>query len=74
VDALTACEHRLETPPESVDGWALVPGDLDQLLRVDWEADAGTPFDLARAVGLSFAFNGLQDARTVASSGWMTSN
>jgi len=61
-DALTTYEFRLETPPESVDGWALVQVPWDQLLRVAWEADAGTPFDPARAVGLSFAFNGLQAA------------
>ena len=63
LDALTTHEHGLETPPESVEGWALIQVPWDQLLRVPWEADAGTPFDPAQAIGLSFAFNGLQDAR-----------
>jgi hypothetical protein len=61
-DALTTYEYRLETPPESVDGWVLVEVPWDQLLRVAWEEDAGTPFDPARAMGLAFAFNGLEGA------------
>jgi hypothetical protein len=61
-DALTTYEHQLETPPESVDDWTLIEIPWDQLLRVEWEADAGTPFDSTQAVGLAFAFSGLEGA------------
>jgi hypothetical protein len=59
-DALATYEYRLETPPESVDGWALIEVPWEQLLRVAWEEDAGTAFDPAQAMGLAFAFNGLE--------------
>jgi hypothetical protein len=62
-DALTTYEYRLETAPESVDGWALIEVPWEQLLRVAWEEAAGTPFEPAQAMGLSFAFNGLEASR-----------
>jgi hypothetical protein len=61
-DGLTTYEHELETPPASVDGWTLIEVPWEQLLRVAWEEDAGSVFDPAQAMGLSFAFNGLEGA------------
>jgi hypothetical protein len=61
--ALTTYEYKMETSPASVDGWASVQVPWEQVLRVAWEEDAGTAFDPAQAMGLSFAFNGSEAGR-----------
>jgi len=53
----TTYEKTLETTQTMVDDWELIHIPWNELLRVDWEADAGTPFDPARFTGLGFGFN-----------------
>jgi hypothetical protein len=49
---------RYETPPDSVDGWVPVSLTWDKFQRVDWEADAGTPFGKAEQVsGMAFGLS-----------------
>ncbi len=50
-----------DTPTDSVDGWATVEVPWQTFRRVDWEAEAGTPFARPdRIVGLGFGFDGLE--------------
>jgi hypothetical protein len=54
---------RIETTPNSVDGWVPVDLTWDQFKRVDWEADAGTPFGKADQVsGMAFGLSADTDA------------
>jgi len=49
-----------DTPTDSVDGWAMVEIPWETFRRVDWEADAGTPFARPdQVVGFGFGFDGL---------------
>jgi hypothetical protein len=49
---------RFETTPQSVENWVPVSLAWNQFQRVDWEAEAGTPFDKADQVsGLAFGFS-----------------
>jgi hypothetical protein len=49
---------RFQTTPQSVEDWVPVSLTWEQFQRVDWEADAGTPFDKADQVsGLAFGFS-----------------
>ncbi len=53
-----------DTPTDGVDGWAMVELPWETFRRVDWEAEAGTPFARPnQIVGLGFGFDGL-DAGT----------
>ena len=51
-----------ETTQESVDGWTPVELSWDQFHRVDWEADAGSPFGKQDQVsGMAFGFSTYED-------------
>ena len=51
-----------ETSPESVNGWQRVTIPWEQITRAEWEAEGLAPINPARVLGLSFGFDGLQDA------------
>jgi hypothetical protein len=49
---------RFETTPQSVEGWVAVSLAWEQFQRVEWEAEAGTPFAKADQVsGMAFGFS-----------------
>jgi hypothetical protein len=56
-EALTTYHSTIETTQESVDGWVHLEIPWEQILRVDWEAEAGSPFDPAVVQGIAFGFN-----------------
>ncbi|MEW5961457.1 MAG: hypothetical protein AB1801_27375 [Chloroflexota bacterium] len=62
-DNLTTFVYFMETPPESEDDWARIELPWSEIRRAEWEAEGGAPFDPARAVGLAFGFDGLENAR-----------
>ena len=50
--------YKLETTQESVDGWVQINIPWAEFHRVDWEADAGTPFAKEDQVsGMAFGFD-----------------
>ncbi len=54
--------YSIETPPESAAGWAPVTLTWEQLLRVSWEENGGTPLRAPLQVkGLAFGFNTYPD-------------
>ncbi len=53
-DSPTSYYHQVETAPESVDEWVYVELPWEQILRVEWEENAGTPVDPADVIGLAF--------------------
>ena len=58
--------YKLETTPESVDGWVQINIPWAEFHRVDWEADAGTPFAKQDQIsGLAFGFNTYPDTPNV---------
>jgi hypothetical protein len=63
VDSWETYLHTLETSPEMVTGWVRVEVPWEQLLRADWEANAGVPFDPGNAVGLAFGVDGNRSPR-----------
>lgn len=54
--------YSLETVQADVHGWRQVDVPWSQFLRASWEADAGTPLDPARVVGIAVGFNTPPDA------------
>jgi len=55
-------EVAIETPPESVDGWVPFTISWEQLTRVAWETNGGTPLnDPAQVDGLAFGFSTYPD-------------
>jgi len=56
-------QYSLETTPEMAAGWAPVELAWPQFLRVEWEAEAGTPFaEPNRVAGVAFGFATFPDA------------
>lgn len=47
----------MQTTPGMVDGWEQVIFPWEQFLRADWEANAGTPLDPHKVIGMSFGFD-----------------
>ena len=52
----------VETTQEMVDGWVYLEFPWNMLLRADWEAETGAPFNPAVVRGLAFGFNTPPDA------------
>ncbi|RLD04291.1 MAG: hypothetical protein DRI56_11455 [Chloroflexota bacterium] len=50
----TSYYHQIEAAPESVDAWVYVELPWEQVLRVEWEENAGTPVDPAQINGIAF--------------------
>jgi len=61
-EELTNYLYTIETTQDSVDGWVHIEIPWEQILRADWEADAGTPFDPAVVQGIAFGFSTYPDA------------
>ncbi len=60
-----------DTPTDSVDDWAMVEIPWETFRRVDWEAEAGTPFAKSdQVVGIGFGFDG-PDSGTLAGTVWV---
>ncbi|OQY33898.1 MAG: hypothetical protein B6I38_03020 [Anaerolineaceae bacterium 4572_5.1] len=58
--------YMVETTPESVDGWMRVDLAWDQFHRVDWEANAGTPFAKQDQIsGMAFGFSTYPDTPNI---------
>jgi len=56
-EELTTYLSTIETTQDSIEGWVHIEIPWEQILRADWEADAGTPFDPAAVRGIAFGFN-----------------
>jgi hypothetical protein len=52
----------VETTPEMVNGWVYREFPWNSLLRAEWEANAGAPFDPSAVNGMAFGFNTYPDA------------
>ncbi len=53
----TTYVYSIETPAESVGGWAVVEIPWTEILRAEWEENAGTPFDPAHVAGFSLGLS-----------------
>ncbi|MEA3349585.1 MAG: hypothetical protein U9Q82_03070, partial [Chloroflexota bacterium] len=53
--------YTIETVPDSVDGWVHLELAWDQIVRVDWEENPGTPVDPVDIRGVAFSFNTYPD-------------
>ncbi len=62
MDAKETYLYSVETTQEMVDGWVYLEIPWENLLRADWEENAGTPFNPAIVRGVSFGFNTPPDA------------
>ncbi len=60
-DARSTYHYTLETVPESVEGWVHIELTWDQILRVDWEENPGTPVNPAEINGFAFGFDSYPD-------------
>jgi hypothetical protein len=60
--ALEGYSHSLETTQEMVDGWVKLEFSWDSIRRVEWEENAGTPFDPGLATGMAFGIGSLPEA------------
>ncbi|MBN1536149.1 MAG: hypothetical protein JW908_05405 [Anaerolineales bacterium] len=60
----TSYAYVINVPQESLSGWAYIQVPWDQLRRVAWEDNAGSPFDPGQTTAIAFAFDGLPEART----------
>jgi hypothetical protein len=56
-DQVTTYAHHLEVTQESVDGWTVAQVPWNEILRVAWEPEAGTPVDPNKIMGIAFAFD-----------------
>ena len=56
-DQLTTYAYHVEATQESVDGWTVVQVPWNEILRVAWESEAGTPVDPTKIRGIAFAFD-----------------
>jgi hypothetical protein len=59
----TTYRYLTQTPPESVDNWTLMEIRWDQILRAEWEENAGTPFNPAEVTGFSIGLSTPQQER-----------
>jgi hypothetical protein len=55
-DQLTTYAYHIDTTQESVDGWTVIQVPWNEILRVAWELEAGTPVDPTKIQGIAFAF------------------
>lgn len=55
-DQLTTYAYHIDTTQESMDGWMVVQVPWNEILRVAWELEAGTPIDPTKIQGIAFAF------------------
>jgi len=60
-EARSTYHYRVETVPESVDGWVHIELTWDQIVRVDWEENSGSPVDPAEINGFAFGFDTYPD-------------
>lgn len=60
-EARSTYHYKVETVSESVDGWVHMEITWDQILRVDWEENPGTPVDPAEINGFAFGFDTYPD-------------
>jgi hypothetical protein len=59
----TPFQASLDTPSDSVGGWAVVELPWDNFTKPDWYGEGGlSQFDASRVVGMSFDFVGLDDS------------
>lgn len=55
-------ESSYKTTPAMAAGWDYLVVPWEKLLRVEWEANPGTPFNPAKAAGLAFGFSASEDS------------
>ena len=60
-EELTTYLSTIETAQDSGDGWVHLEIPWEQILRADWEAEAGSPFDPAAVPGIAFGFSTVPD-------------
>ena len=60
-EARSTYHYVVETVPDSVDGWVHMELTWDQIVRVDWEENPGSPVDPAEINGFAFGFNTYPD-------------
>jgi len=60
-DNRSTYHFTIETVPESVGGWVHMELTWDQILRVDWEENPGSPVDPAEINGFAFGFDTYPD-------------
>lgn len=60
----TNYSYKIKAPPESISGWVYIEVPWEQFRRVEWEENAGSPFDPSQANGIFFGFDGLPETRT----------
>ncbi len=61
LEARSTYHYIVETVPESVDGWVHMELTWDQIVRVDWEENPGSPVDPVEINGFAFGFNTYPD-------------
>jgi hypothetical protein len=61
-DARATYFYTVETVPESVDGWVHLELPWNQILRAEWEENAGSPVDPAEINGIAIGFPTHPDA------------
>ncbi len=62
-EALATYYFRAETPPESVENWVKMEIPLSSILGVEWQDNAGKPFDPSKVAGFSIGVS-TQDKET----------
>ncbi len=62
--------YHMQTPPESVDGWAQISIPWSNILRAEWEENAGTPIDPNSVTGFSIGLSTPENER-VAGTIWL---
>lgn len=60
-DARSTYHYKVETMPESVGGWVHMELTWDQIVRVEWEENPGSPVDPAEINGFAFGFDTYPD-------------
>jgi hypothetical protein len=63
-DNLSHFEYQVRTTAETVAGWQRVDIEWKALDQPAWEGDGSAGFDPGRAMGLAFAFNGVEGGET----------
>ena len=56
-EALTSYQYTIETVPESVNQWIPVELSWNQILGVDWEANARNPINPSQVTGVAIGFS-----------------
>ncbi len=60
-EARSTYHYVIETVPESVDGWVHLELAWDQILRVEWEENPGSPIDPVQINGFALGFDTYAD-------------